>query len=415
MVANGAVVVMTNDWMCGVAFTILATFVGGASKLSIRKSWLITAEKQGNVKTVKEESEYMEFTNPSTHSQEWGSNGSGTDDTTRSTFSAGSTVIATNNGTIEIKNTFRSMMSPKQKSWLLYLAGMAGMSLLHPLCSVLAMKYANPSILAPFSGLGLVWIVLFSPAVVGESVGWGQKAACALIVAGGTMVAVFGDHTSGEEWSAEDVLSSYHRPAFRMFLIVQTLYITLLGIFICVCPQSFPVKKIAWGSIGGSVAGFQNFLKDALSILAVANKLQGSTASGGGEMLRSLPPPFFALAGLAALTGVAGLLCLAACMKRYDAVFSQGMFVVSFVVSASLMSMVHYRTVEHLEGVVDCVMYPIGLVLLFLGAFILVKPKVAVEGEDQYMFESDPSHSDSNSLPYRERLLLHGDEHVVFV
>ena len=48
--------------------------------------------------------------------------------------------------------------SAKQLAWLLYLLGMIGMSFLNPLFCVLAMKYANPSILAPFSGLTLVWI-----------------------------------------------------------------------------------------------------------------------------------------------------------------------------------------------------------------------------------------------------------------
>lgn len=65
-------------------------------------------------------------------------------------------------------------LSPKQASWLLYLAGMVGMTFLNPLCCVLAMKYANPSILAPFSGLTLVWVVLFSGAAVGERPGPSQ-------------------------------------------------------------------------------------------------------------------------------------------------------------------------------------------------------------------------------------------------
>eukprot|EP00578_Thalassiosira_sp_NH16_P028250 CAMPEP_0181095552 /NCGR_PEP_ID=MMETSP1071-20121207/10574_2 /TAXON_ID=35127 /ORGANISM="Thalassiosira sp., Strain NH16" /LENGTH=122 /DNA_ID= /DNA_START= /DNA_END= /DNA_ORIENTATION= len=75
------------------------------------------------------------------------------------------------------------------------------------------------------------------------------------------------------------------------------------------------------------------------------------------------------------LTAFAGLLFLAACMKRYDATYSAAMFVVSFVVSASLMSSVHYHTFEHLDGIVNYLMYPLGLVTLFLGAFVLVRPE----------------------------------------
>ena len=38
------------------------------------------------------------------------------------------------------------------------------------------------------------------------------------------------------------------------------------------------------------------------------------------------------------------------------------------------MSSVHYSTFQHLDGIVNYVMYPLGLLTLFLGAFILVKP-----------------------------------------
>jgi drug/metabolite transporter (DMT)-like permease len=98
-------------------------------------------------------------------------------------------------------------ISAKQTSWLLYISGMIGMSFLNPLCCVLAMKYANPSILAPFSGLTLVWIVLFSGMSVGEHPGRSQKVACALIVLGEVLVALFGDHTNEEGMDVEDVVS----------------------------------------------------------------------------------------------------------------------------------------------------------------------------------------------------------------
>ena len=101
----------------------------------------------------------------------------------------------------------QSILSPNQTSWLLYLSGMIGMSFLNPLCCVLAMKYANPSILAPFSGLTLVWVILFSGVVVNEFPGRSQKRACALIVLGEILVALFGDHTNEEDKSVDDVVS----------------------------------------------------------------------------------------------------------------------------------------------------------------------------------------------------------------
>ena len=116
-----------------------------------------------------------------------------------------------------------------------------------------------------------------------------------------------------------------------------------------------------------SITGFQNFLKDALTIFDIWIKDRSSSY---------LPPEFFLFLFLAMLTSFAGLLCLSSCMKRYDATYSAAMFVVSFVISASLMSAVHYHTFEHLDGITNYMMYPLGLVILLLGAFILVKPRI---------------------------------------
>ena len=77
-------------------------------------------------------------------------------------------------------------------------------------------------------------------------------------------------------------------------------------------------------------------------------------------------------------------------MKRYDATYSAAMFVVSFVISTSLMSCVHYHTFDHLDGFTSCVMYPVGLATLFAGA---------------YMSTSNKGNDDGQ----RERLLVDGE------
>ena len=60
-------------------------------------------------------------------------------------------------------------------------------------------------------------------------------------------------------------------------------------------------------------------------------------------------------------------------MKRYDATFSATMFVGSFVLSASLMSAVHYETFQHLDGFWNWILYPLGLFILMVGVDLLVK------------------------------------------
>lgn len=124
-------------------------------------------------------------------------------------FNDHSYIDSTNQNNSDLSNKYNSAMtilSQKQISWLLYVSGMIGMSFLNPLCCVLAMKYANPSILAPFSGLTLVWVVLFSGVVVNEHPGRSQQIACCLIVLGEILVAMFGDHTNGEDATVDDVV-----------------------------------------------------------------------------------------------------------------------------------------------------------------------------------------------------------------
>jgi hypothetical protein len=84
--------------------------------------------------------------------------------------------------------------------------GMVGMTFLNPLCGVLAMNFASPSILAPFSGLTLVWIILFSDALIGEKPTSTQVLAALMIVLGEVVVALYGDHTNDDEISVQDVV-----------------------------------------------------------------------------------------------------------------------------------------------------------------------------------------------------------------
>lgn len=137
-------------------------------------------------------------------------------------------------------------------------------------------------------------------------------------------------------------------------------------IFPSVSSCCFFLAQISYSLCLRSITGFQNFLKDALTIFDDWTKHRNGTF---------LPPEFFLFMLLAMSTSFAGLLCLSSCMKRYDATYSSAMFVVSFVISASLMSAVHYHTFAHLDGITNYIMYPLGLATLLLGAFALVNPE----------------------------------------
>ena len=128
-------------------------------------------------------------------------------------------------------------------------------------------------------------------------------------------------------------------------------------------PSQVVRRRLGWGMSGGSINGLQNFLKDALTLMKASHHSNTSF-------------PWIALVlflAFAALSAFAGLILLTACMKRYDALFSSAMFVGSFVISASIMSAVHYHTFQHLKTILDAFLYCTGLGLLMIGVYILVE------------------------------------------
>jgi len=131
------------------------------------------------------------------------------------------------------------------------------------------------------------------------------------------------------------------------------------------------LSRFAWGVSSGSITGFQNFLKDTLSVLKAC----------GNEGV-SLPWYFYFMAFCSGFTAFTGLLCLTKCMEKYDATFSSSMFVGSFIISASIMAAIHYDTFQHLQGLVNYIMYPVGLLILMVGLNMLIQDAEEDDFED---------------------------------
>lgn len=245
----------------------------------------------------------------------------------------------------------------KRTALCLRLSGMVGMTFLNPFCGVLAMNYASPSITAPFSGLTLVWIVMFSDVLIGEQPTFQQVVAAALIMLGEVVVAVFGDHTNDQGTTLKALEQSYREPLFIVYLVGITLWMALLLYWIN-SSTSLVVRRFAWGVSGGSMTGIQNFMKDSLTMVKANEGI----------------PWYFPICLLLAI-GMAfgGLLFLSNCMKRYDVTYSSSMFVGSYVVSASLMSAAHYHTFANLNNLLNYILYPLGLIILMAGVWILVE------------------------------------------
>lgn len=334
-VEMGDTEISASDWARGILLSILASVIGGISKLSIRKSWLLVGVQRTN-----------DAANNSVPLLE-AANGTNTSRPSRT---------GEEDEEQEDDDRRHSVWVPYALRYL----GMFGMSVLNPICCVLAMNYASPSILAPFSGLTLVWVILGSPYINNEMPTSQQMVSCCFIILGEAIVAVFGDHTNSNGTTVEDVKASYRKPAFLVYFAGLAVYLLMLLYWIRFC-ESHVLKRFAWGCSGGAITGAQNFLKDALIVLH-------ATPTG-----QRVPVLFVVFLGLAGGTAFAGLLLLTACMKRYDATYSAATFVGSFVVSASIMAIVHYDTFGELDGILNYVMYPFGMTVLMLGVYGLVR------------------------------------------
>jgi len=441
--------VTASDWAKGIGFSIAASLIGGASKLAIRLSWLITTsqEEEEEVEEGEEQQEHIQYhqqqyyqrhheeqqSHDNVHHDQKEFSNDHQENSSRinhllrphdqydklvdseyilqyeqhdsiapappavtriqegvagrvdrqisissgNSCSRSSSSSADSNIPLFASSKKRRCLSrynnsntnstifhkTKRLAVALRCSGMIGMTVLNPLFCVLAMNYASPSILAPFSGLTLVWIVLFSETLIGEKPSRKQMIAASLIVLGEVVVAFWGDHTNDENITLEDVAQSYAKPLFDLYMFIMILWTTFLLYILLVQPPTIPdaLNRFAWGASGGSITGLQNFLKDSLTII--------KACEATGE---PYPFYFYIFVLLAILSSFSGLLFLTACMKRYDATFSSAMFVGSFVISASIMSAVHYETFQNLETFWNWIMYLLGLMILMAGVKMLM-------------------------------------------
>jgi len=394
--------ISASDWLKGITLSIAASIIGGASKLAIRKSWLMVE----NLPELDATSLLPLLGFPNTFTDRiYSKSNHDIDDANSININQNISDTSKSQEHIELPAFQQQQQPPSQtfhehdsesnsslqyndivqntlsdnslhlqrRSVILRLCGMFGMTVLNPACCVWAMVYASPSVLAPFSGLTLVWIVLFSEYFVNERPLPRQILAAALIILGEVITAIFGDHTNDNNTTLDQIRQSYEDKSFIAFFFALLLWLLLLGAIIHYSSSS-TLKRFAWGVSGGSVTGLQNFLKDGLTALSVATP---------GE-----PYPFFMylflLGGLS--SALIGLLLLTACMKRYDATYSSSMFVGSFVISASIMAAIHYDTFQNLESTWNYIFYPFGLLVLLSGVLVLAFAPKPSAGEDTSTF-----------------------------
>jgi hypothetical protein len=175
------------------------------------------------------------------------------------------------------------------------------------------------------------------------------------------------------------------KPAFLSYFGALVVYLLLMYYWI-MYSKSPVLRRFAWGTCGGAVTGLQNFMKDMLTIYKAVEKGQ------------QYPWFFVFFAFMGAATAFFGLLILTACMKRYNATYSAAMFVGSFVVSASIMSSLHYDTFAGLSGILNYILYPTGVLILMVGVLILANTKEETEEEAEVEVEPVRKNTDDSQV-----------------
>jgi len=352
----------SSSWTKGLAFSILASLIGAISKLCLRKSYTILGADLVAPIPLNDETAHL-YDHAEKDEESTAYDDSSEDDVESDQPHS----IAERWEIREFASKEDSVWWRKFRAFTIRAVGVFGMTVLGPSCNVYALQFASPGILCPIgSGLALVWIVLFSDRAIGEKPRPVQVLAVGLIVLGEAIVSVTGDHTNVSVLTMDDIREQYREPQLLAYFGGVLIWVSILALVINRGSSGW--RRFAWGLIGGSVTGVQNFIKDSL---AVIHGLDGS----------HFPPQLFFMLLMAGLLPLTGLLLLMQCMKRFDALYSASMFVGSLVVSSSIMAAVHYHTFDNIDRI-GLFFYPVGLLTIISGTVVLAVESYQREESD---------------------------------
>jgi hypothetical protein len=145
-------VVSASAWFKGISLSVLASIIGGASKLAIRKSWLMDPQQHHpEPSSISETSIDVVGAMAGNTNNNNNNNNNGSDNLIR--YSQIANHVAESDSHQPIQDDHYSAGNYRQDGVrtnrfipiLLRISGMIGMTTLNPLCSVLAMNYASPS------------------------------------------------------------------------------------------------------------------------------------------------------------------------------------------------------------------------------------------------------------------------------
>jgi drug/metabolite transporter (DMT)-like permease len=368
-------------WVIGVFLCSIGSFGTGLSKLAVRKSWLMEhPSNNGGRSNTKQPSSDGESS--------VGTAKTLPEDTDSDSLDSHDAATTT--------STTRMMMpredeAQRKAAFRLRAYGVFFMSVVNPFIDIGAYAFASPSILSPFAGVSMAWVVLLSRPLIGETPEPIRVVGACFVMLGEILVAAFGDHSNhngtdpnGDMSTLEQVRDSYLEPSMVKF-ILSVLAITIVLLYWMFWGTNPFCKRFAWGVAGGILTGCQNFIKDFITMVQIILR------DGYGDYHQTahwmifmtpwkLPWYFFGMLVAAGAFAGVGLIIFVGCMKRYDATYSAGIEAGSLTLTASLMSALHYHTFANLQQRGgdsssynwSLILYPTGLAILMVGVCLLM-------------------------------------------
>ena len=260
---------------------------------------------------------------------------------------------------------------------------------------ILSFGFGNPAIVAPFSSLSLVWLILLANPIAGDKPNLTEVIGALVIASGVAVIAVFGASGNGgsddrddefgidDEGSSKDRLqdvitafsSNGQRSAFIAYITLQVIFLLIAGGTVYTQSPKNLAAKVFWGGLGGVLQGNVYFLK-AASTMAVLD-------FGGACTMGS----FWILTISFIVIAATGLFINALAMRFYKATFCVCSFVGWYNVSAAAASAAFFGV--HDISTTGLVLYLVGLGLIVGGVILLIFVSIGEALKDEEDSDTD--------------------------
>lgn len=247
------------------------------------------------------------------------------------------------------------------KSGGLFYMGLMLNVVVNPVGYALAYNFASQSLIVPLSALAIVFNTFMAPAVLGEKLSK-EDWYGAMVIFGGAILVGVGADRSEQDFDPEDIDALYSKGLFLTFVAAEIGWIGFLAVYMISSSsareddaQASLLRKLAWGSAGGTIGGNQFFIKAAVVYIE------------HGEFDSALS--WITYIG-AASSAVLGLVLMNAGLHRYEAVFVVPMYQSFLILFGTITAMTFFREFENYSDWQWAVWVP-GVVVTILGILIL--------------------------------------------